>query len=345
MPKEIEFKAFRFSVKEITDDGEFTGYLSVFDNVDLGKDRVRHGAFKKTLAENHVFPLFYVHNSAKIPAGDFTAEEDQRGLKMNGKLYLSDFEGKPLMEPRQLHMAMKRKAVTGLSMGYETIKENTGTDGVRDLSEVRLFEGSVCPWPMNTEARVTDIKSETKAAIPYHDYGKAPEGEAWDGPAEIAKASPADLKAICAWYDAENPDVKSSYKLPHHHADGHKAVWRGVAAAMGALLGSRGGVSIPESDRRGVYGHLAKHYAEFNKEAPDFKTLDELEQEIKSGQIISDGSAELIRQSIESLEALLKTDEPQSGTRGQEPLSDSDLAPFFEAAKSAVGEIAGLFHR
>jgi len=82
---------------------------------------------------------------------------------------------------------------------------------------------------------------------------------------------------MCTWYDKENPDIKSSYKLPHHTAKGHKTVWRGVAAAMAALLGARGGVNIPASDRKGVYNHLAKHYKEFDKEVPKFKELDELE--------------------------------------------------------------------
>jgi hypothetical protein len=80
-----------------------------------------------------------------------------------------------------------------------------------------------------------------------------------------------DLKVICTWFDSENPDIKSSYKLPHHRAKGYKVVWRGVAAAMAALMGSRGGVNIPEADRQGVYNHLAKHYAQFDKEPPELK--------------------------------------------------------------------------
>ena len=116
---------------------------------------------------------------------------------------------------------------------------------------------------------------ETKAVIPFKDLGKAPESEAWDGPAEVAAAEVSDLKLICAWYDSENADVKSSYKLPHHKAKGHSAVWRGVSAAMGALLGARGGVQIADSDKKGVYSHLKKHYGQFDKEAPEFKDYEE----------------------------------------------------------------------
>ena len=110
-----------------------------------------------------------------------------------------------------------------------------------------------------------------KSVIPYKQYPKAPEGEEWDGPAEVSAAEVDDLKIMCTWFDSENPDIKSSYKLPHHKASGYKLVWRGVSGAMGALLGARGGVDIPDGDRQGVYNHLSKHYAEFEKEPPEFK--------------------------------------------------------------------------
>lgn len=39
---------------------------------------------------------------------------------------------------------------------------------------------------------------------------------------------------------------------------------------MQVLLGARGGVDIPEGDRKDVYLHLARHYEEFEKESPAF---------------------------------------------------------------------------
>jgi len=126
----------------------------------------------------------------------------------------------------------------------------------------------------NEPVKETENEVEKKV-IPYKDLGIAPESEAWDGPGEISKASVEDLKLMCGWYDDEKAEDKSSYKLPHHHAEGHKAVWRGVAAAMGALLGARGGTDIPEADRKGIYNHLSKHYKEFGKEPPEFKMVED----------------------------------------------------------------------
>lgn len=89
----------------------------------------------------------------------------------------------------------------------------------------------------------------------------------WDG-AETAHA----------WYDPEaDPDhdpprQKDAYRLPHHEVidDRISVVWRGVVAAMTVLNGARGGVDLPEADRRQVYDHLAAHYREFGEEPPAF---------------------------------------------------------------------------
>ena len=55
-------------------------------------------------------------------------------------------------------MAMKRGIVKGMSIGYDSIKKSFDKD-VRDLQEVKLYEGSIVPWPMNDLAQVTDVKS------------------------------------------------------------------------------------------------------------------------------------------------------------------------------------------
>jgi len=129
---------------------------------------------------------------------------------------------------------------------------------------------------IDTERR----KEFIKGVIGFRDLGKAPIETSWDGPEERRKASIEDLRIISTWFDNQKPDVKSSYKLPHHKANGqHSAVFRGVAAAMAALLGARGGVDIPSGDRRGIYNHLVKHYKQFDKEAPAFKNYSDKELE------------------------------------------------------------------
>lgn len=127
---------------------------------------------------------------------------------------------------------------------------------------------------------IKDVEILEKGVIGYKDLGKAPIETSWDGPAERKKATTDTLRIISTWFDSQNPDVKSAYKLPHHKAEGHSAVFRGVAAAMGALLGARGGVDIPTSDRQGVYNHLKRHYGQFDREAPTLKAYEV--EELKS---------------------------------------------------------------
>jgi hypothetical protein len=82
-----------------------------------------------------------------------------------------------------------------------------------------------------------------------------------------------------AWYDpavdAEHdpPQAKGAYKLSHHElVDGRlRVVRRGVIAAMAVLNGGRGGVDIPDADRRKVYDHLAAHYRQFGDEPPELR--------------------------------------------------------------------------
>ena len=109
---------------------------------------------------------------------------------------------------------------------------------------------------------------KTAGVIPFEETPKAPEDMEWNFRA--ADYTIEQLRRACAWYDSKKPDVKASYKLPHHLPDG-RVVWRGVAAAMAVLMGARGGVDIPESDRRGVYNHLARHYRQFGREPPEFQ--------------------------------------------------------------------------
>jgi hypothetical protein len=151
-----------------------------------------------------------------------------------------------------------------------------------------------------------------KGAIPFHAYPLADEGTAWDGQAEMSAADVEDLKKMCAWFDSDNPDVKSSYKLPHHEASGYKTVWKAVASAMGVVLGARGGVNIPEEDLVAVKSHLAKHYKEFGKDVPDGKAAwdvqwkAEFETSKKSGRRISGATQEVLDKISEHHETMKK---------------------------------------
>ncbi len=72
------------------------------------------------------------------------------------------------------------------------------------------------------------------------------------------------------WYDAENKDNFTAYKLLY--ADVVKgrlyAVPRGLRAAANVLQGGRGGVDLPTSDADRVRSHLAKYYRKMGDTPP-----------------------------------------------------------------------------
>lgn len=110
-----------------------------------------------------------------------------------------------------------------------------------------------------------------KSVIPFRSHDLADENSLWDAGTEVKKSSVDDLRIMCAWHDADFPDNKGSYKLPHHLQEDFKTVWRGVANSMAKLLHPVSSTKIPNRDRKGCYNHLLKHYKEFGKDAPDFK--------------------------------------------------------------------------
>lgn len=72
------------------------------------------------------------------------------------------------------------------------------------------------------------------------------------------------------WYDADNKDNFTAYKLLIADVvdDKLKAVPRGVMAAGNVMQGGRGGVDLPDGDADRVKSHLAKYYDKMGDDAP-----------------------------------------------------------------------------
>lgn len=248
-------------------------------NVDRSRDTVQpKGMNAENFLKNPV--VLFAHNYADLPIAKCV------GLKVQetGIIATVQFPDEGIYDKADtVYKLYKSGFLNAWSIGFMPTDYDENDQGGMDFKEWELFEFSSVPVPDNPEA-LTIMRSKGidvdavigKGVIGYKETPKAAEDTAWDAGEEVKAASIDDLKAMCAWVDSENADNKGAYKLPHHLHDGeHAVVWRGVAAAMGALLGARGGVEIPDGDRKGVYNHLAKHYAQFDKEAPDFKEYDE----------------------------------------------------------------------
>jgi HK97 family phage prohead protease len=58
---------------------------------------------------------------------------------------------------KQTYALAKAKAIRGMSIGYDTVR-SVMKDGVRQLTELKLYEVSLTAWPANELALVTSVK-------------------------------------------------------------------------------------------------------------------------------------------------------------------------------------------
>ncbi len=152
---EVKFCA--LDLKQVTLDGEFEGYASLFNREDLGRDIVMPGAFRDSLSKrgpDGVRMLF--QHDPNQPIGVWRRiYEDARGLFAKGRIMVE------LAKGREILALMRAGAIDGLSIGFRTITgDRDRRSGVRRLKAVDLWEISVVTFPMLPEARVSSVKAD-----------------------------------------------------------------------------------------------------------------------------------------------------------------------------------------
>ncbi len=164
----LEWMNCAFEIKASGDDGHIEGLGAVFDNVDLGFDRIERGAFRESLkALKGGVPMLWQHWSDK-PIGLWDAlKETAKGLVVGGDMNLDVQLG------REARSLTKQGAIKGLSIGYIP-RDFEFEDEVRVLKRVDLLEVSLVTFPMNQEARIADVKRATRQVLERslrNDYG------------------------------------------------------------------------------------------------------------------------------------------------------------------------------
>lgn len=144
--------------------GYVQGYLSTFGNVDVHGDVIRPGAWAKTIEQNagRGWPLMVRHKihgggPLEVVGSIRMAKEDSRGLWIEAA-YADD----------ETSQSIRRKVAGGhiryFSVGFRPIdyaKENRVVNGryITEWTELALVEGTITPFPANTEAVITSAKS------------------------------------------------------------------------------------------------------------------------------------------------------------------------------------------
>ena len=156
-------KDLSFEIKAVSDDGLFSGYASVFDNVDSYGDIVRKGAFVESIGEweakGKMPPILWNHDPSD-PIGVYTKmQEDDKGLFVEGRLLIDD-----VPRAKQTHALMKAGVIDGLSIGYRVKEYLYNVDEeVTDLIKLSLREVSIVTFPANPETRIEAVKSRLDA--------------------------------------------------------------------------------------------------------------------------------------------------------------------------------------
>lgn len=161
------FKNFVADIKadaaEEAGEGLFIAYASVFGNIDSYGDVVQKGAFANTLAKweesGNPIPVYFGHRMDDLQYNIghiISAEEDEHGLKVTGKLDLELENGK------LAYHLLKQKRLTQLSFAYDVVRAEAGEqDGqkVMNLFELDIHEVSIVPVGANRETEFLEIKA------------------------------------------------------------------------------------------------------------------------------------------------------------------------------------------
>ena len=151
-----------FKVKSVgeSQDGyaEFSGHGSVFGELDSYRDIVMPGAFKESLQryaeQDRPIPMLWQHRGSN-PIGIYTeVREDDYGLFVRGQINMEVQQG------REAYSLMKQRALSGLSIGYNTVAEDVDTkNNVRKLKQIDLWEISPVTFPASDSSRIDAFKS------------------------------------------------------------------------------------------------------------------------------------------------------------------------------------------
>lgn len=257
----------------------------------------------KAFKENPI--MLFGHNHHQLPIG--TAKK----IKIQDKSMTFEPEFSDSHElARNVKALWKEGVLKAVSIGFIP-KEREGNV----FTKAELLEISVVNVPSNpkalaqAEAKGLDV-TFLKEVPGNRRLPIFPVDKEWDADAAIKRlrkwAGGPDkddidfdkYKQAFGWRDEDDPEKFSAYKLPFADVDEGelKAVPRGVFTAQAALLGARGGVDIPEADRRKVHSLLGTYYKAMDREQPEFReyTIDKVIELVGKGSLLEEDGYHLI---------------------------------------------------
>lgn len=159
----LERKFAPSAIAAVEADGTFTGYASLFEEPDLGRDQVAKGAFARSIARRGTagIRMLYQHDPAEPIGRWLEIREDGRGLFVRGRLV------EHVERAREVLELMRCGALDGLSIGFATVRARTDpATRIRRILEADLWEISVVTFPMLPGARIESVKGGGPRPLP-----------------------------------------------------------------------------------------------------------------------------------------------------------------------------------
>ncbi|HCU07079.1 MAG TPA: HK97 family phage prohead protease [Holosporales bacterium] len=149
-------KTHKLCIKNLSEDGCFEGYASVFNFLDHHGESVKKGAFKNSLSARSVkgLKMLWQHDQNK-PIGVWEeAREDAYGLYVKGRLLME------VPQAKEAYAFLKAGVIEGLSIGYNPVHSYFDENKkVKFLTEVDLLEISLVTFAANEKAKVVNVKN------------------------------------------------------------------------------------------------------------------------------------------------------------------------------------------
>jgi HK97 family phage prohead protease len=148
-----------FELKESAEQkGIFTGYASVFNNIDSDNDVIVKGAFANSLAKRKI-KLLWQHKTDEPIGLILEANEDDTGLYVKCQINLETEKG------AETYSNLKMGILDKMSIGFKTLDYEMDKKGVRILTELDLYEISIVTFPANDMAEVDSVKNSTSRDV------------------------------------------------------------------------------------------------------------------------------------------------------------------------------------
>lgn len=145
-------------IKFAQSEGSFSGYGSIFGNLDSKKDIIMPGAFAEVLKSGDPVHVYVNHGWLRdeLPVGTWTGlQEDTKGLFGDANLVMQ------MPTATNAYWAMKSGLVNGLSIGFmpDMARTERKSDGTRVIHNIKLLkEISIVTEPANDATRIVSVK-------------------------------------------------------------------------------------------------------------------------------------------------------------------------------------------